>query len=119
MNWLVQLLKRLWEEIFGQSQPAYQHYLVESDLPQKLKKQAIYIVHENGYFEHASMICPCGCGETLHMNLIPDEHPYWKFIQHSDDTISLHPSVWRMKGCRSHFFFRHCKILWVHEELAT
>ena len=30
----------------------------------------------------------------------------------SDGSVSLMPSVWRQKGCRSHFFLRHGRIDW-------
>ncbi|MDP9316781.1 MAG: DUF6527 family protein [Chloroflexota bacterium] len=60
------------------------------------------------------MLCPCGCKRTLHMNLIPDEHPCWHLMQHEDGTATLHPSVWRKTDCRSHFVFRHGRVQWCH-----
>jgi hypothetical protein len=64
------------------------------------------------------MLCPCGCGETLHMSLLPDSHPKWKLLRHDDGTVSLHPSVWRTKGCRSHFFLRNGMIVWCETSSA-
>ena len=41
-----------------------------------------YIVQEDGYREHAAMICPCGCRRVLHMNLLADERPGWQLTTH-------------------------------------
>jgi hypothetical protein len=90
----------------------YRTHVIEGDLPEKLQRRTIYVVKEDGYLENVSMICPCGCGQILHMNLIPDERPCWQITEHRDGTISLHPSVWRKKGCKSHFWFRHGQVHW-------
>lgn len=81
-------------------------------LPTNPKSRAIYIVIEDGFEENASMRCPCGCGSVLHMNLIPDERPCWRVIRHQNGTTSLFPSVWRKKGCQSHFWFREGRVIW-------
>jgi hypothetical protein len=46
------------------------------------------------------------------MNLMSDTRPRWELTEHRDGTVSLHPSVWRKKDCRSHFFLRHGDIEW-------
>ncbi len=90
----------------------YRMKSVESDLPTKLKSNTLYVVHEDGFLEHAAMLCPCGCTEILQMNLIPDERPLWKLTKHENGTVSLYPSVWRKKGCNSHFWLRNSHIKW-------
>lgn len=75
----------------------------------------MYIVQEDSYEEQAAMICPCGCGRVLQMNLLPDERPCWQVTHHRDGTVSLHPSVWRMKECKSHFWFRSGRVYWVEK----
>lgn len=86
--------------------PYQTRFLSDDDFPKSLRKKTIYIVQENGYLWHASMLCPCECGETLYMNLIPDERPFWRLVKHQNGTVSLHPSVWRKKGCLTHFWFQ-------------
>lgn len=54
------------------------------------------------------MLCPCGCGETLPVNLDSRVGPAWRFYR-SDKGVSIYPSVWRDTGCQSHF------ILWRDE----
>lgn len=90
----------------------YHTRIIKGELPDQLKRKTIYIVQDDGFLEHVSMLCPCGCSNVLHMNLIPDERPCWNVTEHSDGTVSLHPSIWRKKGCESHFWFRSGRIYW-------
>lgn len=97
----------------------YQTCIIEGDLPQLLQKRTIYLVCEDGFLWHVSMICPCGCNEILHMNLIPDERPCWQITKHRDQTVSLYPSVWRQKGCKSHFWFQRGYVIWCNERAGN
>jgi hypothetical protein len=83
------------------------------NLPKSLARRTIYLVEDDGYREQAAMLCPCGCGHVIQLNLLADERPCWSATAHSDGTVSLHPSVWGKKGCRSHFWFRHGRVQWV------
>jgi hypothetical protein len=94
----------------------YSTITVEDCLPDDLKPKVLYIVHENGIKEQAAMLCPCSCGQILHMNLLQDERPCWSATIHSNGTSSLAPSVWRKTGCKSHFWFREGHILWCKED---
>lgn len=87
--------------------------VVLSDLPNRLKNDVLYVVEEDGFQEQAAMICPCGCGQVLHMNLLDDERPCWEVTVNADLTPSLHPSVWRQVGCKSHFWFKNGKVQFV------
>lgn len=82
------------------------------ELPDELEAKKVYVAGENGFEWFAAMLCPCGCGATLHMSLLPDARPRWRLTEHKDGTVSLHPSVWRVKNCRSHFFLRRGLIEW-------
>jgi hypothetical protein len=79
------------------------------DSPQKLK---IYVVGEGDNAWALVFICPCGCGETIELNLLKQARPCWSVLEHSDGTVTLAPSIWRQKGCRSHFFVRNGVIEW-------
>jgi len=104
--WFLGLFRR-WTD------PPYRTMSVDEYLPKTLKRRTLYVVREDEIDEQAAMLCPCGCGRTLHMNLLPDERPCWKVTRHDDGTASLHPSVWRKKDCGSHFWFRRGRIQWV------
>jgi len=73
------------------------------ELPDSLDAKSVYLVGEGGYLWFAAMSCPCGCGSVLHMNLLAESRPRWKVTEHATGTVSLAPSVWRTRGCRSHF----------------
>ena len=95
--------------------PPYRTITIDGSLPSKLKKNSLYIVSEDGFEEQAAMLCPCGCAQILHMNLLPDDRPLWRVTRHADGSTSLRPSVWRQKGCRSHFCFRKGRVDWVKD----
>lgn len=82
------------------------------DLPDNLAINTIYITGENEHWWFAAMLCPCRCGETLYMNLQPATRPVWQLFRHKEGTITLHPSIWRTVGCRSHFFIRRGRVYW-------
>lgn len=60
----------------------------------------------------ATMLCPCGCGDLIQLSLLERESPSWKLTLDECGFPTLTPSVWRSKGCRSHFFIRDGLILW-------
>jgi hypothetical protein len=92
--------------------PPYRTKGVQGQLPATLAARTLYIVQEDGYEEQAAMLCPCGCKQVLHMNLLTDERPCWTVTVHADGTSTLHPSVWRQKDCLSHFWFRQGRVIW-------
>ena len=83
-----------------------------ADLPDKLDSNIVYIVGADGYDWSAAMLCPRGCGKTLEMNLVPDAKPVWKVTEHSDQTVSLRPSVWLRTGCGCHFVLSEGRVKW-------
>ena len=110
MRWL----SRLWECIkswfIRRPQPFKATWV--SDLPEILDSKLVYLVGENEYLWYAAFCCPCGCGETIQLSCLPDARPRWKVSVEEDGSVSLHPSVWRVKGCKSHFFLRRGLVAW-------
>lgn len=82
------------------------------ELLPELEPTTLYLLGEGGQVWQAVMVCPCGCGETLHMSTLADDWPRWKVQRHEEGTASLSPSVWRKVGCRSHFWLRQGRIDW-------
>ena len=99
--------------------PAYRTLVVEESLPALLLRRTVYIVREDGFDEQVALLCPCGCGRVLPMNLLPDERPCWHMMQNVDGTVTLHPSVWRKKGCGSHFWLQDGRIRWRQERMSS
>lgn len=112
MSWLKRLWSRVSDRVARWIVPPYKTVLVDDLLPSSPIPRTLYIVQEDGFVEMAAMICPCGCGRVLQMNLLPDERPYWSVQHHPDGTSTLNPSVWRKTGCQSHFWFRQGRIIW-------
>jgi hypothetical protein len=112
VNRLSRFLRSAYRRIYNWIVPPYATLVVQEALPRQLKRRTLYVVQEDGFDEQAAMVCPCGCRSILHMNLLPDERPCWRLARHDDGTASLHPSVWRKKECRSHFWFRWGRVEW-------
>src|ERR1051325_245850 len=106
-------LKRLWAWLLGRFTGRVYRSVRVTDAPDRLAKNIVYIVGEDGYDWAAGMGCPGGCGGTLEMNLLPDTEPVWRVTEHGDGTVSLHPSVWLKMGCRCHFVLRQGRVRWV------
>jgi hypothetical protein len=77
-----------------------------------LKPFTVYLSGEGEHLWAAAMICPCGCGDVVELNLLKQVRPCWNFKEHPDGSISLMPSIWRQKGCCSHFLVRYGRIDW-------
>jgi Family of unknown function (DUF6527) len=101
-----------WYNKFFKKEKLYQYKFVE-DVPDLLKLGTLYIINNNNFPWQVAMLCPCGCKKILHMNLMKDHNPRWRFKIDNKNKISLHPSIWRTVGCKSHFFVKKGKILWV------
>jgi hypothetical protein len=112
VKWFKRLLRPIREGLRRRFSPPYRTHLVEDFLPKRLDPRALYVVQEDGFLEQAAMLCPCGCGRVLHMNLLSDERPCWRLIRHKDGTATLSPSVWSKRDCRSHFWFRRGRVHW-------
>lgn len=82
------------------------------ELPDKLDSDKVYLAGESDYLWFAAMVCPCGCDQILYMSLMPDQRPMWNVTVHHNGGVSLHPSVWRRVGCKSHFWLKHGHIVW-------
>jgi Family of unknown function (DUF6527) len=108
ITFLPRRLAALW---LSRKPKAYRCVRVE-EFPDRLEPSKVYLAGEGDDLWAASMICPCGCGAVIELNLLKQARPCWSVEEHRDGTISLKPSVWRQKGCRSHFFVRHGRIDW-------
>lgn len=117
MKWL----RRLWSRLVGwwrgppsaPIRPVRTAARVE-ELPDALDPTRVYLVGERAHLWSVAMLCPCGCGADLHMNLVPGNYACWSVVEHEDETVSLSPSVNRTTGCRSHFFLRRGAVEWCH-----
>lgn len=92
-------------------EPVYKVVWIDEE-PDQPAAGVIYVIKDAGITWGAAMACPGGCGQVLHMNLIPDSKPVWQLTEELDGAASLHPSVWRQEGCGCHFVLRRGRIEW-------
>lgn len=111
MRTILQFFLRLWNWLWRRRTPLRTQH--ELDMPERLSAGKLYLIGEGEYLWSAAFLCPCGCGEAVQLSLMPDSRPRWRAEEHADGTVSLMPSVWRTKGCRSHFFVRRGLVDWV------
>ena len=102
----------LFERIFVRRNRRFyiEHHVEE---PEKIQSFRVYVVGEEGYEWTAVFVCPCGCGQIVRLNLLcRDDRPSWRVSHDRQRLVTVHPSVWRNIGCRSHFIIRDGLIKW-------
>lgn len=107
---------RLWQWIFPKKEKLRLVEIVEADAPPELIETDNLVLAREGREDWAlAFLCPCGCNERLELALIPEVRPNWTLKIDDDGLPTLHPSVWRKTGCRSHFWIREGLIVWCQE----
>lgn len=81
--------------------------------PSKLLSRDLLLLREGGDAWSVLMRCPCGCGQPVELPLIREARPRWSLRVDEDGYPTLAPSVWRLEGCRAHYFVRGGKVVWV------
>jgi len=117
MSWLVAFFAWLWSFVRRRRLPIFRGERVPEP-PESFAARVVYLVGEDVPWS-AAMLCPCGCGAKIQLSLLPDDTPSWRAEEHADGTVTLWPSVWRTKGCRSHFFVRRGQIQWCGQVTAA
>jgi hypothetical protein len=74
---------------------------------QKLKPGCLVLVQPANKAKSLKMVCPCGCGAAVSINLLPEGGLAWRLTSDQQSNLSLWPSVWLNSGCCSHFILRH------------
>jgi hypothetical protein len=93
--------------------PAWRLRVVEGDaIPPRLPGRAVVLLRDDGEDWSVGLRCPCGCGDSIELMLVPEAKPRWDISVDDVNRPSLRPSVWRRTGCRSHFWLRGGRILW-------
>jgi hypothetical protein len=124
---LASLLRRLgafWHRVKTWAQPAKRHRPVQPSRPTRYRVAyvpeepdhfepwTVYALGEDGHLWALAFACPCGCGASVALNLLPDDEPCWSFEDESG-VPTIRPSVERHTGCRSHYFITRGQLRWV------
>lgn len=110
MNWLAQIVRHV-RDFF---RPRYRA-VYSDDLPDNLVRQKVYLIGEDRDPWQAAMVCPCGCEAKIQLSLLPDDEPSWRAAVDGAGIVTLHPSIWRTRGCYAHFFIHQGKIKWAKD----
>jgi hypothetical protein len=57
------------------------------------------------------ILCPCGCGDQLVVNLDRRVAAAWRLYERTG-RLTLFPSYWRDNGCQSHFVLWNSHVYW-------
>lgn len=108
------LLKRQWLRLREWLTAPRKLVPVAGDVePPSLPTRDLLLLSEGSDAWSVRMSCPCGCGQLVELPLIPEAYPRWRLQVDDDQHPTLAPSVWLRTGCKSHFFVRAGKVLWV------
>lgn len=89
----------------------YGHVVVE-ELPTLIKQGIIYVEGRKSKYWIVAFKCPCGCMDTIYLNLLKEAEPCWRVKIHWLFGITIFPSINRITGCRSHFIVENGKVYW-------
>lgn len=82
-------------------------------LPTVLRPREVTHMIDSGESWSVGFPCPCGCNAVIELLLLSSVRPHWKLTVDSLNRPTLHPSVWRAEGCKSHFWVRSGRVMWV------
>lgn len=102
-----------WRNAWARIAPRRRLIIIQGDsLPKRLPRRDLVLAREDGEDWCVGMRCPCGCGDPIELLIIQEAKPRWDIIVSKDGRPTLSPSVWRKKGCRSHFWLRAGRVEW-------
>ena len=87
----------------------------------ELRQWEVVLVGPTDRPKWAILLCPCGCGEDIHVNLMRSHHPHWSMSCGRGNKVSFYPSLCMDRNrCGSHFFLIQGRVIWydsIAEEL--
>lgn len=109
---LAQLLRQFWTWLSRPWRREVRYRVVSvADLPDHPRAHHLYVFGDPQQPWSVALLCPCGCGELLHLSLLAADWPRWRLVGQGRPP-TLVPSVWRTDGCRAHFILRDGAIRW-------
>jgi len=111
MNFLLSLFRKIRRYINGLGGPIRIVRIKGDAFPARLARKILVELDDDGPYAIA-LQCPCGCKETIEMMVMDGVRPRWDLKVDANGLPTLHPSVWRQSGCRSHFWLRNGRVVW-------
>lgn len=105
---------RSWfRKLWAAWEPRRRVTIIDGDtLPETLPFRNLVLARDDGEDWCIGMRCPCGCGQRLELMVLQEIRPRWDVRIDLRGHVTLHPSVWLKKGCRSHFWLRDGRVIW-------
>lgn len=90
------------------------------DPPQDPRPRTVYVVGGRQHAFSVLVACPRrACRRPVNLDISPNVTPRWRFHEHTDGTLSLHPSIHvTTLPCGCHYWLRRGRVLW-HEAPAV
>lgn len=106
-------IARWWRNTWARFGPRRCLIVIEGDsLPQRMPRRDLVLARDDGEDWCVGMLCPCGCGDVIELLVIEEATPRWDIVVDERGRPSLSPSVWRQKGCYSHFWVQNGRVEW-------
>ncbi|WP_220132886.1 MULTISPECIES: DUF6527 family protein [Ramlibacter] len=106
--------QRQWLKFKERAWPYRRILVIAGDgLPSRLPARDLVLLTEDDEPWSVAMICPCGCGQRVELPLLREASPRWSLQVDKLRRPTLRPSVWLLDGCRSHYFVRSGRVVWV------
>lgn len=107
------LFQRILGWVWRYSGPRYSAvFVTEHPKPEFLMPRMLIVIGGPGFQKWCYLQCPCGCGETIMLPLMPNQKPRWHVEIDRWTLPTVYPSVRRLDGCYSHFWIRRGTIEW-------
>jgi len=86
-------------------------FIFVKEAPSDISSQVVYLEGADmNDLWFAYLKCPCGCKDTIMLNMIPDTKPCWTYVRDTIGNESLFPSINRKFQCKSHFWIKNNRI---------
>lgn len=84
------------------------------DPPDEPRPRTVYVVGGRRHPFYTVVACPRrACRQVVNLDVSPEVKPHWRIKEHTDGTLSLHPSI-RVTGlpCKCHYWLRSGRVVW-------
>ena len=79
---------------------------------EQLKPDILYVVGEETYVKWIYLKCPDNCDEVIMLSLSSNKRPHWSIKWDKLGRPTIHPSIHKLDGCKSHFWIKRGKLIW-------
>ena len=77
---MIRVIRTAWQSVRGVLQrwihPGRLRSIGVVELPDSPQRDRLYVIG-SGTPWSAALLCPCGCGELIHLSLLVDDSPSW------------------------------------------